>query len=211
MLTPHLPPLYVVTDRHQVGEGEFLSVLENIIGEGGLMLQLREKDLSTRTLLRWAKEIMQWVERHQVTFLINDRVDVVMATGAHGVHLRGNSLPVEKVRACLGPDRLIGVSVHSADEAVQREKDGANFIVLGPIYDTPSKRAYGAPLGTSVLEETCQRCQIPIFAIGGISLSRVSDIKKTGASGVAVISSIFQSSMPAETVKNYTTQLGVSV
>lgn len=210
MPTSHVPPLYVVTDRHQVGEGEFLSVLEEIMSAGGLMLQLREKDLPTRTLLAWAKEIMQYAERHQIPFLVNDRVDVVMATGAHGVHLRGDSLPVEKARNCLGPDRLIGVSVHSADEAVEREKEGANFVVLGPIFDTPSKRAYGAPLGMSVLEETCHRCQIPIFAIGGINLTRVSDIKKTGASGVAVISSIFQSSRPPEIVKNYTTQLGVS-
>ncbi len=174
------------------------------------MLQLREKDLPTRTLLALAQQIIPWAERYHVPFLINDRVDVVMATGAHGVHLRGNSLPVEKVRACLGPDRLIGVSVHSADEAVKREKEGVNFVVLGPIYDTPSKRAYGPPLGTMVLEETCQRCQIPIFAIGGMSVSRVEDIQNTGASGVAVISSIFQSSMPAEIVKHYTTQLGVS-
>jgi len=210
MLPSHLPPLYVVTDRHQVGEGKFLSVLETIISEGGLMLQLREKDLPTRTLVDWAKIIIKWAESYQVPFLINDRVDVVMATGAHGVHLRGNSLPVGKVRNCLGPNRLIGVSVHSVEEAVQREKEGANFVVLGPIYDTPSKRVYGDPLGTSVLEAACQRCQIPIFAIGGMSLSRVPEIKKTGASGVAVISSIFQSSMPAETVKNYTTQLGVS-
>ncbi len=174
------------------------------------MLQLREKDLPIRTLLEWAKTIVPWAERYQVPFLINDRVDLVMATGAHGVHLRGNSLPVEKVRECLGPDRLIGASVHSVDEAVQREKEGANFVVLGPIYDTPSKRPYGDPLGTSILQDACQRCQIPIFAIGGISLSRVPDIQKTGAFGIAVISSIFQAAMPAEIVKNYTTQLGVS-
>ena len=174
------------------------------------MLQLREKDLPTRRLLEWAQTIMAWAERYHVPFLVNDRVDVVMAIGAHGVHLRGNSLPVEKVRDCLGPDRLIGVSVHSADEAAQREKEGADFVVLGPIYDTASKRAYGDPLGTSVLEDACQRCQIPIFAIGGIALSKVADIKKTGAFGVAVISSIFQSPMPAAAVKNYTTQLGVS-
>ena len=105
---------------------------------------------------------------------------------------------------------MIGASVHSVDEAVQREKEGANFVVLGPIYDTPSKRPYGEPLGTSILQDACQRCQIPIFAIGGISLSRVPDIQKTGAFGIAVISSIFRAAMPAEIVKNYTTQLGVS-
>jgi len=206
----HLPPLYVVTDRHQIGEEHFLQVLEGLISQGGLMLQLREKDLPVRTLLKWASTLSRWAESHQVPLLINDRVDVVIATGAQGVHLRGNSLPVQQARKCLGPNRLIGVSVHSADEAAQREQEGADFVVLGPMYDTPSKRAYGAPLGLSVLEEAKRRCQIPIFAIGGIDLSRVEDIRKAGAYGIAVISSIFQSSSPVEVVKNYSTQLGVS-
>jgi thiamine-phosphate pyrophosphorylase len=210
MPNSHLSPLYVVTDRHQIGEEHFLEVLERLISQGGMMLQLREKDLPIRILLQWVHTLSSWAEQYQVPLLINDRVDVVMATSAHGVHLRGNSLPVRKARQCLGPNRLIGVSVHSADDAVQREQEGADFVVIGPIYDTPSKRAYGAPLGVSVLEEATRRCQIPIFAIGGIDLARLQDIRKTGAYGVAVISAIFQSSSCVETVKNFSTQLGVS-
>ncbi len=205
-----LPPLYVVTDRHQVGEDHLLQVLERLIPQGGMMLQLREKDLPTRTLLKWANTLVCWTDRYRVPLLINDRIDVVMAAGAHGVHLRGDSLPVRQARECLGPHRLIGASVHSADEAVQREQEGADFVVLGPIYDTPSKRAYGAALGVSVLEQASRRCRIPIFAIGGIELSRVAEVMQSGAYGVAVISSVFQSPSPVETVKNYSTQLGVS-
>ena len=205
-----LPPLYLVTDRHQVGEANFLKFLEKLIPCGGFMLQLREKDLSVRALLQLATIISKWTKAFRVPFLINDRVDVVMATQADGVHLRESSLPVQKARKCLGPNRLIGVSVHSVKDAVAREQEGADFVVLGPIYETSSKREYGSPLGLSILQEATQMCHIPIFAIGGIQLSCVEEIQKTGAYGMAVISSIFQSTSPAETVKYFTEKLGVS-
>lgn len=162
-----LPPLYLVTDRRQVGEENFLNFLEKLIPCGGFMLQLREKDLSVRALLQLVTIISQWTKSFRVPFLINDRVDVVMATQADGVHLRESSLPVQKARECLGPNRLIGVSVHSVKDAVAREQEGADFVVLGPIYDTSSKRAYGSPSGLSILQEATQMCRIPIFAIGG--------------------------------------------
>ena len=205
-----LPPLYLVTDRHQVGEANFLKFLERLIPCSGFMLQLREKDLSIRALLQLATTISEWTRSFRVPFLINDRVDVVMATQADGVHLRESSLPVRKARECLGPNRLIGVSVHSVKDAVAREQEGADFVVLGPIYDAPSKRAHGSPLGLSVLQEATRMCRIPIFAIGGIQPSCVEEIQKTGAYGVAVISSIFQSNSPAETVKYFTEKLVVS-
>ena len=205
-----LPPLYLVTDRHQIGETDFLKFLGELIPHGGFMLQLREKDLSMRALFQLAAAISKWTKSFHVPFLINDRVDVVMATQADGVHLRESSLPVQKARECLGPNRLIGASVHSVKDAVAREQEGADFVVLGPIYDTPSKRVYGSPVGLSILQEATQMCRIPIFAIGGIQLSCVEEIQKTGAYGVAVISSIFQSASPAETVKYFTTKLGAS-
>ena len=204
-----LPPLYLVTDRHQVGEANFLKFLEKLIPCGGFMLQLREKDLSIRALLQLATTISKWTKSFRVPFLINDRVDVVMATQADGVHLRESSLPVQKARECLGPKRLIGVSVHSVEDAVAREQEGADFVVLGPIYDTPSKQSHGSPLGLSILQEATRMCHIPIFAIGGIQPSCVEEIQKTGAYGVAVISSIFQSTSSTETVKYFTAKLGV--
>jgi thiamine-phosphate pyrophosphorylase len=106
------------------------------------------------------------------------------------VHLRASSLPVPAARRILGPDRLIGVSTHSADEAARAEADGADFAVLGPIYDTPSKRGYGPPIGIGTLEDACRRCRIPIFAIGGITPPRASEVRRAGAFGVAVISAV---------------------
>jgi len=104
---------------------------------------------------------------------------------------------------------LIGVSVHSVKDAVSREQEGADFVVLGPIYNTSSKLAYGSPLGLSILQEATQMCRIPIFAIGGIQPSCLEEIQKTGAYGVAVISSIFRSTSSADTVKYFTAKLGV--
>lgn len=203
-----LPSLYIVTDRYQCKQENFLNILEELISQGGIMLQLREKDIPIRTLLQWTILISKWAKSYRVPFLINDRVDVVLATDADGVHLRENSLPVSKVRQCLGPNKLIGVSVHSVEEAVIRERDGADFIVFGPVYRTSSKRAYGPPLGLSKLEEATKKCHIPVFGIGGIQVARVREIRQAGAHGVAVISSIFQSSSPVETVRHFAAQLG---
>lgn len=207
MTRRRLPPLYVITDRHQAGEDRLQQVLQDIIPEQGLMLQIRERDLGTRDLLRVVQAIDRMASPFLVPCLINDRVDLVLATQTAGVHLRADSMPVKAARNCLGADVLIGKSVHSAEEALQSEKDGADFVVLGPMYDTPSKREYGHPLGVGALREAGRLCRIPIYAIGGLTLSRVDEVMEAGAYGVAVISSIFQAPVPREAVKNYLTKL----
>jgi thiamine-phosphate pyrophosphorylase len=131
---------------------------------------------------------------------LNDRLDLVMALGADGVHLRADSLPVSVARRLLGGGYLIGISTHSVEEARIAEAEGADFIVLGPIFDTPSKRTYGTPLGVHVLDEACRTIRLPIFAIGGITPIRIAHVLSSGAYGVAVISSILQSpSIPDST------------
>ncbi len=202
-----LPPLYVVTDRHQTGEAGCLQILRDIIPEQGMMVQIRERDLGSRELLRFVKAIHLMAHPFCVPCLINDRVDLVLATQAAGVHLRSDSLPIKEARKCLGPDYLIGKSVHSAQEALQSEKEGADFVVLGPVYATPSKREYGPPLGVRAIREASRHCTIPVYAIGGMTPSRVENVMEAGAVGVAVISSIFQASSPREAVTTYSTQL----
>ena len=209
MTHPILPPLYVVTDRHQVGEGKFLETLSQMMSCSGFMLQLREKDLPTRGLLSLAQTVRSLAALHHVPLLINDRLDVSMAVGAAGVHLRSDSLPVKQARQCLGPDTLIGVSVHSVEETRSCEDAGADFVVLGPIFDTPSKRSYGTPLGLQAVKDARATCRIPIYAIGGITLDRVEAVKEAGAYGVAVISAIWRTQYPSEAVKYFTTRLGV--
>ena len=199
--------MYVVTDRHQTGEDRFQQILRDITSEPGLMLQIREKDLGTRELLSLVREIQRVARPFQVPCFINDRVDLVLATQTAGVHLRSDSMPVKEARKCLGPDFFIGQSVHSQEEAIQSETDGADFVVLGPIYETPSKRKYGPPLGVGALRDACRRCHVPVYAIGGVTLARVDEVMEAGAYGVAVISSIFRSPVPREAVKHYVTKL----
>jgi thiamine-phosphate pyrophosphorylase len=185
--------LYLVTDRHQTAGRPLLSVLKRALSAGVKAVQLREKDLGTRPLLKLAAELLSLTRKHGGLLFINDRVDLVMALGADGVHLRSDSMPVQAARRVLGPTRLIGASVHSVEEVLKAETEGADFVVLGPIYDTPSKRLHGDPIGLHLLEEASQQSHIPIFAVGGISLPRVQDVRRVGARGVALISAIFLS------------------
>ncbi len=189
-----MPPvdfrLYLVTDRHQTKGRPLRELLVRSLRAGAPAIQLRERDLEPRDLLSLARELQGLSQQHGTKLFVNDRVDVVESVGAAGVHLRADSLPVSVVRRLLGPTRWIGVSTHSTQDVVEAEKGGADFAVLGPIYDTPSKRRYGDPLGLRVLEEASFRCRIPIFAIGGITPARVPEVRRAGAFGVAVISSI---------------------
>ncbi len=207
MTTSRLSPLYVVTDRHQTGEDRLLRILGDIIPEQGMMVQIRERDLGARELLRFVQAVHRLAHPFRVPCLINDRVDLVLATQAAGVHLRSDSMPTKEARKCLGAGYLIGKSVHSAEEALQSEKEGADFVVLGPVYETPSKRQYGPPLGVPVIREASRHCTIPVYAIGGMTPSRVENVMASGAAGVAVVSSIFQAASPREAVTTYSTQL----
>ena len=207
MTTTPLPPLYVVTDRHQTGEDRFLQILSDVIPEQGMMMQIRERDLETRELLRFVEAVHRLARPFRVPCLINDRVDLVLATGAAGVHLRADSMPTREARKCLGAGYLIGKSVHSAEEVLKGEQDGADFVVLGPVYETPSKRQYGPPQGIRVIREAGRHCTIPVYAIGGMTPARVENVTAAGAAGVAVVSSIFQAASPREAVAAYNTQL----
>jgi thiamine-phosphate pyrophosphorylase len=183
-------PLYLVTDRHQTSGRPLVPLLREALGAGVRAIQLREKDLETRPLLALAEEVLGLARESGAGVFINDRVDLAMALSTDGVHLRSSSLSVTVTRRLLGPERLIGVSVHSAQEVVQAETDGADFAVLGPIYKTPLKLSYGDPIGLGPLEGASRRCRIPVFAIGGITPERVGEVRRAGAYGVAVISAI---------------------
>ncbi len=180
--------LYLVTDRHQTAGRPLLSVLRQAVAAGVRAVQLRERDLSIRDLRVVAGELQ--TELRQAKLFINDRVDLALALSAHGVHLRESSLPVAVVRGLLQPSQLLGASVHSIEGALAAEQQGADFVVLGPIHDTPSKREYGAPLGLAALERAARSVRIPIFAIGGMTADRARDARQAGAFGVAVLSSI---------------------
>ena len=170
--------LYLVTDRHQTCGRPLQDVVSAALRAGVRAVQLREKDLPTRPLLALARELTDLARLYDARMLVNDRVDVCLAAGSDGTHLPAVGLRPAAARRVLGPDRLIGVSAHSADEAARAETDGADFVVLGPIFATPSKRGFGPPIGLGELERARMRCRVPLFGIGGVTASRVREVVK---------------------------------
>lgn len=188
--------LYLVTDRKTTAGRDLLWVLEEAMEGGVRAVQLREKDLEGRPLLELARKVKALCDRYGAELFVNDRVDVALAADAAGVHLAANSLPVAVARKLLGPDRKIGVSTHSADEARAAAAAGADLIVFGPVYPTPSKLAFGAPQGPTALKAVTDATSVPVFAIGGVKQNHLPEIKAHGTARVAVISAISEAPDP---------------
>ena len=182
--------LLVVTDRHQTNGRPLVPLLQRVLTATAPAIQLRERDLSTRDFVTLAREVQALTSSRRTQLLVNDRIDVALALDGVGVHLRSNSLPVSAARQLLGSQRLVGISVHTIDEAVQAESQGADYIVFGPIYETPSKQMFGPPLGIHTLEKVCRLIRIPIIGIGGVTAARAREMRRAGAFGAAVITAI---------------------
>jgi len=173
---------YYVTDRRQ---GDVLSYASRAIRNGVDMIQVREKDLAARNLFDLVCRIRDIAAGSKTRILVNDRLDIALAAGVDGVHLPGNGLPAEKVRPLV---KLLGVSTHTLDEAIQAERAGADFVVFGPVFDTPGKR----PIGLEPLGTVASRLKIPVLAIGGINQENSKVVLGAGAAGIAGIR-LFQS------------------
>jgi thiamine-phosphate pyrophosphorylase len=188
--------LYVVTDRQLTGGRPLRVVVEAALRGGARAFQLREKDLSPRELYPLALEMRQLTQTYRARLLINDRIDVALAVDADGVHLTTTSLPASVARQVLGPERLIGVSTHTRAEAQAAADEGADFLVFGPIFFTPSKAPYGEPVGLDALRAARAAVQLPILAIGGVNQTNLDHVLAAGADGIAVISAIISADDP---------------
>jgi len=152
------------------------------------LFQIREKALPARVLYALTSRAAEITRGSQTRLLVNDRYDIARAAGADGVHLTSHSLPAELVRRIDGPGFLVGVSTHSLEAARDAAGAGADFVVFGPVFETESKRVYGAPLGLEKLREvTTELGGFPVVAIGGITMDNVEKCFAAGASGVAAI------------------------
>jgi thiamine-phosphate pyrophosphorylase len=186
--------LYLITDRKLFKDRSSLSAaLEEALQGGVRALQLREKDLCIRDMLEMAYEMREITKKHGAKLFINDRVDVAKAVDADGVHLGGSGIHPQAARKAAGGSMIIGVSTHSMEQAKNAEREGADFITLGPVYETPAKMRYGAPLGRDIIEKVKDGVSVPVFAIGGIKKERVGEVLKAGACGIALISGILGS------------------
>ena len=199
--------LYLITDR-AASTRPPLEVVEECLGAGLRAVQLREKDLEVRALLALAEPLREATRRHGARLLINDRADVALAVGADGVQRTHTSLPVAALRGITPPGFLIGASAHSTAEAREAATEGADFVVFGPVYDTPSKRRYGPPQGLAALEAAAVATPRPLLAVGGITPERVREVRAAGAAGVAVIGAVYGAAQPADATKAFLDVLG---
>lgn len=196
--------VYLITDRKLFSDEEMmLRGIEQALMGGVKAVQLREKDMTTRDLLAMAYRMRELTKKHNARLFINDRVDIAMAVEADGVHLGGSGIPTGAARKAAGQQMLIGRSTHGIDEAVAADKDGADFITFGPVFETPSKRQYGEPLGLAMLKRAAGRVSLPVFAIGGIKQQTIRDIMAAGAYGIALISGILASNDIQSSTENY--------
>lgn len=168
-----------------------LPLIEEAVQAGIDLVQIREKDLPTRALLQLVESAVATAQGSETRIVVNDRLDVALAAGADGVHLGTESIPAQAVRKRVPEGFLVGVSCHSREDVRVAETAGADYVVLGPIFETPSKIAYGPPLGLDILRETASVARVPILALGGISVERVRECLEAGAAGIAGIR-IFQ-------------------
>lgn len=186
---------YLVTDRTATNGRPLTAVVEQALRGGVRAVQLRERDLSGRELLALARALRGLTRRYDALLLVNDRIDVALASDADGVHLPSRSFSVADARALIGAGRVIGVSTHHLDEVHAATDAGADFVVFGPVYETPSKTAYGPPQGLGALAAAA-RVDIPVLAIGGVTAARVAELRAQGAAGVAVIRAVLAADDP---------------
>jgi thiamine-phosphate pyrophosphorylase len=199
--------LYVVTDRQQTAGRGLEEVIAAAARGGAGAIQLREKDLSARDLLALGARLQETLAPYNVPLFINDRLDVALALDTAGVHLAGHSLPTAQARRLLGPHKLIGVSTHSLEEAQHAAAEGADFIVFGPVFTTPSKLAYGPPQGLQQLAAVVRQIPIPVLAIGGVDHTNLPQVLAAGAYGVAMIRAVLAAVDPCQAVKRLHTAL----
>jgi thiamine-phosphate pyrophosphorylase len=199
--------LTLVTDRTQTRGRDLVPVVGEALAAGLPAVQLREKDLGAGDLAFLARRLRDLAREAGALLIVNDRVDVALAVGADAVQRTHASLGVDDIRRVAGDRLRIGASVHSLDDAVDAELKGADWVTFGPVYDTPSKRAYGPPQGLERLATVARRLRIPVVAIGGLTPGRVREVLAAGARGVAVVSGILAAASPADATRAYLAEI----
>ena len=182
--------LYAVTDRHWLDGRRLIDVVRESLDGGVTMVQLREKTLEEEKFLEEAKELQALCRERGVPFLVNDNVEIAREMNADGVHVGQSDMEALDVRAILGPDKILGVSAQTVEQAVLAEKHGADYLGVGAVFPTGSKDD-ADDVSYDTLKAICQAVSIPVVAIGGITQQNVEKLAGSGICGVAVISAIY--------------------
>lgn len=184
--------LYAVTDRSWLGGQTLYQQVESALKGGATCIQLREKDLSHEEFLKEALEIRELCRRYQTPFIINDDVELALECGADGVHVGQHDTQAAEVRALIGRDMILGVSAQTIKQAKLAEANGADYLGVGAVFDTSTKKDAN-PVSHETLREITASVSIPVCAIGGISKENIMQLSGTGIDGVALVSAIFAS------------------
>ena len=193
--------VYLVTDPVLVGHRNLTEVVTAAIRGGVRVVQYRDKDASTREMVAMAAELAAVCRRMGAWFLVNDRLDVALAVDAGGVHVGQDDMPVATARRLLGPDKLLGVSVHNEAEIHQAELDGADHVSLSPIFATPTKPDHQIPLGLQGVRTLSRLARVPVIAIGGIHAGNAAEVIRAGARGICVVSAIIAAPDPEQAAR----------
>ena len=182
--------LYAVTDRHWTGEKTLYQQTEEAVLGGATFVQIREKELNEADFEKEALELQALCKKYKVPFIVNDNVELARKIDADGVHVGQEDMNACEVRKLLGPDKILGVSAQTVEEALLAEKQGADYLGVGAVFPTGSKSdAIDVPLET--LKAICQAVKIPVVAIGGITKDNICRLKGSGIAGISVISALF--------------------
>ena len=182
--------LYAVTDRAWTGKQTLYEQVEAALKGGVTCVQLREKELDETAFLQEAKELCALCRRYGVPFLVNDNVEIAIACGADGIHVGQEDLAAGEVRRRVGENMILGVSVHTVEEACQAVRDGADYLGLGAVFPTSTKTDV-EQMSNETLRAICDAVDVPIVAIGGINRGNILKLAGSGVDGVALVSAIF--------------------
>ena len=190
--------LYAVTDQMWLKEGEtLLDVCESVLENGATFLQIREKDLSEEAFEQEAAKLKDLCAKYHVPYVVNDSVEIAVDIDADGVHVGQSDIKGRDIRAIIGPDKILGISAGTVEEAVAAEKAGADYIGVGAVFATSTKKN-ARNLSREQLLAICNAVTIPVVAIGGISAGNILELSGSGVDGVAVVSAIFGAQDPGK-------------
>jgi thiamine-phosphate pyrophosphorylase len=202
-MTKRIGHLHVLTDETVQNRFTHLELAERAIDGGADTIQFRDKKKATRDLLDTAAALVRLCRARGVPLIVNDRVDVALAVGAHGVHLGQRDIPVAVARRLLGPDKIVGGTAASLPEAIAAQNEGADYVGFGHIYPTGSKVKAGSPKGPDAVREVSAILAVPVVAIGGIDPGNYLPVLEAGAWGIAVIASVCASPDPALAAREF--------
>ncbi|WP_071142288.1 thiamine phosphate synthase [Acidaminococcus timonensis] len=197
--------VYLVTDRHCLRGRDFYAAIEEALKAGVTLLQLREKDASFQELLEEGRKVQALCRKYQVPFLIDDQVEVARALDADGVHLGQEDEAIERARAVLDREKIIGISAHNVEEALEAQRKGADYLGVGALYPTGSKKN-ASVLAPGVFRQVVEAVRIPVVGIGGIHEAQYGQVLDQGAAGCAMISGILGADDITATVKRLKVQ-----